>query len=165
MYDTKINLATILGIIVFLAVMAFLFYPVTSGPHRSVVGGCVSNIKQQDISQIMYASDFDDRFPNCEAWMDLCKPYIKNEDILHCPVIDRAQPDLYGYAMHIKLSSRLASDYSDLSQQVLILESAIMDRNASSGLVGFPNPSRHKRNTIAFADGHAKADESLAKYR
>lgn len=159
------NLATILAIIVILAVIAFLLMPIREQPSRSKVTACLSNIKQQCICEIMYTADNDDILPNSEAWMDLCKPYIKTEDILHCPVIDRSHADQYGYAMHYKMSNRLATKISAPADSILILESVIMDRNASSGLVGFPDPSRHKKNTIAFADGHAKVDTSLASYR
>jgi len=165
MYSSKLNLSSILAIIAILAVVALLLMPVREQPPRSKVAACLSNIKQQCLSEIMYTADNDDRLPNCEAWMDLCTPYIKNQDALHCPVIDRTHPDQYGYAMHSKMSEQLTTKIPDPADRVLILESAIMDRNASSLLVGFPNPSRHKRNTLAFADGHVKADISLAKYR
>lgn len=165
MYDTKVNLATILGIIVFLAVMAFLFYPVRSGPHRAIATTCLSNIKNQSFALTMYAADYDDILPKCEAWKDQADPYFNYPETMHCPAIYKAIKDAYGYAMNYSLSKANIAKLANPDRQVMILESIILDRNACSNLVGFPNPSRHKRNSIAFADGHAKTDTSLAKYR
>lgn len=112
-------------------------------------------------AHLIYATDNDDRLPLCERWMDLTFAYVKNESQLHCPGLDPVKTNQYGYAMNIALSSANESQLANPDQVALLFDSVILDRNACSNLVGFPDPPRHDKNSIAFADGHAIRTNSL----
>lgn len=165
MNDSKISLATILGAICIVAIIVFIFMPIYSTPTHSVRSNCVSNTKQMAIANIMYAADNDDRFVSGSDWMDQTYPCTKNEAILHCTALERSNKNIYGYAMNMDILGVKSTALANPSAKVLLFDSVILDRNAVSNLVGFPDPPRHQKNIAAFADGHAKGEDSLAKYR
>ena len=131
-------------------------------PERTA---CVINLKQIAMAHLMYAGDYDDRFPDRDVWMDVVFPYIKNKDIYHCPGIQREEPQLeiYGYCFNAELS-RAKLPPLNLELKPLAFDSVNLARNASGFVDSLPSPGRHKSetadaayNTIAYADGHAKA--------
>lgn len=144
-----------------LAVLLFpLFVPPKTESHPRL---CLTNIKMIATAHWIYAADNDDRFPLCEKWMDLTFDYFKDESRLHCPGLDPIKTNQYGYAMNIALSAADESKLANPDQTALLFDSVILDRNACSNLVGFPNPPRHIKNSVAFADGHAARTVSWPK--
>lgn len=134
-------------------VVHIIFFPVFaddgihSGPAQ-----CMSQVKQLALGVVLYAQDHDDRFPLRDAWMEANHRYLKDDAILVCP---EARQGAYGYAFNATLSSAKTPDAPP--QVILLYDSINPIRNASDRVQSLPSPGRHKgRNTIAYADGHAK---------
>src|SRR5687767_8918563 len=69
-----------------LSLLVFLLAPVIW--HAREMNGrprCIANLKQVILGTLMYAQDFDDRFPPRLRWADSVLPYIKNESLFRCP--------------------------------------------------------------------------------
>jgi prepilin-type processing-associated H-X9-DG protein len=152
----------LLMVLLVFALLGAILFPVytNGGPSRST--GCLSNVKQMGVMQIMYAADYDDRFPLRDNWMDSTQEYRKSEGILRCPTFafdEKAPKNLYGYAMNQAMSGAKIPPKPDTVP--LIFESVNLARNASGTLDSLPNPGRHNgKNMIGYADGHVKAVDS-----
>jgi len=151
--------------LVIVAFLALIFWPVHSGGGRpSERATCLSNLKQVAVGQIIYASDYDDHFPDRDVWMDTVFPYMKNERNYHCPAFqkDEPKPDTYGYCFNAELSlAKIPAKEPEFKP--LTFDSVNLARNASGAIDSLPSPGRHKSersdaayNTVAYADGHAK---------
>lgn len=153
-------LVNILAIVIFLILMSMLLFPLIpiERPRRTQ---CLANIKQLAIAAIMYSDSNDQALPLCDNWYDsLVATYAqqkRNSDKpdFFCSEIPSRKPDQIGYAMYFKMSGRKVDSIVEPEQIVLVFESVILDKNASTGLVGFGN--RHEPVAIGFADGHLKA--------
>jgi prepilin-type processing-associated H-X9-DG protein len=113
---------------------------------------CLSHIRQLGLAMLMYANDWQERFPPADRWTDVAKAYRRNEAILRCPV-DKAA---YSYAMNHNLNLARLGHIRDFSRTVLIFESTAGKKNAYDVERSWPVPPRHPGgNCVAFADGHA----------
>jgi len=103
----------------------------------------------------MYADDNDGHFPTAWSWMNRIFDYTKNESL--CRDYEGVSKGGYGYAFRSSASSLSEADIASPPHFVLIFDSILTDRNASSEPWSLPNPGRHHGlDSIAFADGHAK---------
>jgi prepilin-type N-terminal cleavage/methylation domain-containing protein len=103
---TLIELLVVIAIIAILAAILFPVFAQARAKARAI--SCLSGVKQFGTAAMMYAQDFDERFPafyiECKGcrpnaqynpqtgwepngyyWHELVLPYIKNEQILLCP--------------------------------------------------------------------------------
>lgn len=114
-------------------------------------------MKQLAAGHLIYISDYDDRFPNRDNWMDALQPYTKHETILHCPTLaETGNSQLHGYCFHSVLSNAKLPSSPETVE--LVFESINQAKNASGNLDSLPNPGRHKGfNNVAYADSHAES--------
>jgi len=142
-----------------LVAIPFLCYPFCILVNEAIKPAkgmaCLSNVKQLAMAQHMYAAENNDRLLNTQNWMDKVLYQTKSEYCFHCPGLDQSKTHQYGYAMNIKMLDLRLNSLKDPRNNVLLFDSVILDRNACSNLVGLPDPPRHGKNSIAFADGHA----------
>jgi prepilin-type processing-associated H-X9-DG protein len=142
-----------------LIVVGIVFFPpVGHGREEAKKSACLSSMKNHATAAIIYLSDYDDRFPNRDNWIDATYPYaMKGWYSVVCPeVYKEHNPQLFGYCFNAKLSNAKAP--KDATTTPLIFDSVNLARNASGGLDSLPNPGRHEgMNNIAYADGHAKS--------
>ena len=115
---------------------------------------CLSSLKQIVLGMLMYAQDHDEVLPDAAAWMDELMPYLKNDQLFHCP----SAPHLkYGYAMNAALSKRSMAEVAEPWQVAVIFDSDLGTRNAFGGPDAVANPPRHNGgNNYAYVDGHVK---------
>lgn len=136
---------------------AVLFVPVLGGggiPLRQVA---LSNVKQQALSLSMYATDFDDRLPPADQWMDASMPYLGNVDICIDPLLLDPKPGEFGFAFFRPLSGMDTTKISDIEKTPLTFQSNDLSRNANGLLDLLPYRIREKRgNVVSFVDTHAK---------
>lgn len=151
--------ALLIGFLLACAVMATVevLSPYYYADRSSPTVTCLSNAKQMATGSIIYASDFDDRFPLRHRWMDDLRPYVRNESLYHCPEVPKGA---YGYAYNAAISGKKSPP--DDANVPLIYDSQILTRNASDRVRSLPPSGRHPKNNpaknvIAYADGHAKA--------
>jgi len=130
----------------------------------------LSNIKQTATAINIYTQDNDERLPPAAKWMDVIKPYVKDEEILKSTL---ATPDIttdYGFAFREEFSLKPLEDFSDPELQAMLFDSTILSRNAHSGLETMPKPGRYGEdkdtgNLVAFIDSSAKfiRDDAIGK--
>lgn len=140
-----------------LMVLGATFFPVyacactKAGPGR----GCLSQVKQLATALIIYTSDYDDRLPNRDQWMDAIGDYAKNPKIFIDPEIKTKGQ--HGYSFDSLLSNRDINSFKKPEQQSMLFDSINLGRNASDPFSSLPNPGRHDgKNSVAYLDGHAK---------
>jgi len=115
----------------------------------------MSNAKQSGFAAAMYIDDNDNRFPEAEIWIDRLKPYSKSEGIFQD--IEGIKKGSYGYAFRKSASSIDQAEIKNPTEFVIVFDSSLMGRNATSELWSLPHPGRHKgADTVCFADTHAK---------
>lgn len=100
----------------------------------------------------MYATDYDDRMPPRDHWLDLVTSRPEFHEMDHCPLV--SGPGLVGYAMNAGVKT--ANDPSPESTP-LVYDSVNLARNAADLVTSLPLPGRHGGvNVIGYLDGHAK---------
>ncbi len=182
------TLIELLVVIAIIAVLAGILFPVFAKARGSAHGAtCISNIKQLLQAAQMYRSDYDRRLVPARNWDNshgtlgitwcvLLQPYIKNKEILTCPLDSAPQtarnstdlPHSYGinYSLtyltgygqqHLTRSMSSLEDVSelimffDMKSEVGAMGSSYMARRLSR--IAF----RHTdQASFAFLDGHAK---------
>ena len=148
----------LLVLIAVLAIGAAITVPVFGRARDSALGtSCLSNLKQQSISFLMYTQDYDETLPLAKTWVDSTYPYNKNYDVYRCPSLKKDSPEVYGYAFNSKLSGILMKKITSPNTTTMIYDSSALSKNASDAVTSLPTPPRHPRgNNIGYADGHAQ---------
>ncbi|MGM0493341.1 MAG: DUF1559 domain-containing protein [Armatimonadota bacterium] len=89
------TLIELLVVIAIIAILAAILFPVFArAREKARQTSCLSNQKQIGLGILMYAQDYDERFPPAYAgsgeqrvsgFYDCCGPYTKNEQMYVCP--------------------------------------------------------------------------------
>lgn len=84
------TLVELLVAISIIAALAALIFPVFSAARgRARQATCVSNERQLGEAMLLYAHDYDERYPLAMTrqypWTYCVKPYIRSEDVYRCP--------------------------------------------------------------------------------
>ena len=100
---TLIELLVVIAIIATLAAILFPVFAQVREKARQT--SCASNTRQLSLGVLMYAQDYDETLPPTTIasedeegvlWPDLMQPYIKNDQIRHCPSDVQGQRNSYG---------------------------------------------------------------------
>jgi len=121
------TLIDLLVVIAIIAILAAILFPVfAQAREKARQTSCLSNLKQLSSAMLMYAGDYDERFPPVVgrdsrqrnlylmSWMHLLEPYTKNRGIFVCPSSRHTSQDYeknddlvqnYGYAPTMQIRS------------------------------------------------------------
>jgi len=146
-------------------------YAVGGQVRRARVGTdadlCVTHLKQLALASLMFALDWDEELPGPahvellkqtgrasglvegpDWWTGLIYPYIRNRDLLQCPLMGEDEGSGYTYPEH--LWGKKLGDIPNPSKTILLMDS---------------DPRHDGYRAVAFADGHAKlvAEEDVPK--
>jgi prepilin-type N-terminal cleavage/methylation domain-containing protein/prepilin-type processing-associated H-X9-DG protein len=89
------TLIELLVVIAIIAILAAILFPVFArAREKARQTTCLSNLKQLQLANMMYAQDYDERYvttysyapyPVLYWWVDLLYPYTKNYQLVECP--------------------------------------------------------------------------------
>ena|SRR5690242_19713903 len=144
------------GIIVIVLFLAAIMFPVFSQARESAKSSlCMSNEKQMALGILMYTQDYDETLPTSAGWMDRMGPYVRNEQIFHCPSMVK-DSGAYGYAFNSQESGVKMEKIQQPYATVMLFDSTTLTRNAADPMTSVPSTPRHRKgNNFAYADGHA----------
>jgi prepilin-type processing-associated H-X9-DG protein len=163
--------SNLIGGVAFIALLVFIGLVVWSCPGghgiESARGtACLSNVKSLAMGLLMYEADHD-RLPHRDAWMDSLQPHLTKRTpdpgyLEMCPAVKRDKMQGYGYAFNSLLSQKKVSAIAAPEEVPIVYDSINYSRNASDPVNSLPHPGRHMgKNSVAFADGHAKRVSQL----
>jgi hypothetical protein len=132
--------------------------------QRSV---CMKNVRDIAKASLIYAVDFDDRFPPAASWMDATSAYLGGSGAAadartRCPKVKTMGAAFFGYAFNSELSLKETARVTSPETTPLILETPEPGRNVSARGSRMPRPKRHmERDVIGYADGGVGVDPPL----
>jgi hypothetical protein len=151
--------AAVISVLVIVVVLlgAALLLPVRHHGGSSKNTWSLSNVKQHALALAMYSTDFDDRLPEAEGWIDLSMPYSKNEDVYVDPLLVDRKPGESGYAFFLPMSGVDSMKVEAPDKMPMTFQSSDLSRNANGYLDLLPNRLQKRRgNIVSFIDAHAK---------
>ncbi|MHB8637062.1 MAG: hypothetical protein ACYC96_11395 [Fimbriimonadaceae bacterium] len=151
--------------IVLIAVFAAILFPAFR--HARIVAvrrTALSRMQSLAAASLLYATDNDDRLPMASTWMDSLAKYDRGRRDFYSPGVrqpNSRQPRAYGIAFMRSLSGVKLDAVQRPTERVLLFDSTLTERNASSGLETLPKPPRYGSaetggNVLAFVDGHVE---------
>jgi prepilin-type processing-associated H-X9-DG protein len=149
-----------LGMSVFIIMgLAVILFPVfAQAREKARQTSCLNNIKQMSLGMLMYTQDYDGKFPPTPGWMDKIAPYIKKEEVYHCPTAKSDDGNAYGYSFNAQVSTVSVTKIASPATTALVFDSIAEGRSASAKGLQVMTPGRHARtNNIGYTDGHAQA--------
>jgi len=170
-------------VIAIIAILAAILFPVfAKAREKARQANCQSNEKQIALALLMYAQDYDERFPNhCRndgltssfntCWMGVALPYIKNNQVFTCPSKSGGSWS-YGWDLRGNDRRRLG-DYQFPAEKILFTEhdqhgggylryqtccsNAGATDSHVAGHDSSAGPAPHNEGcNVAFVDGHVK---------
>lgn len=135
------------------AVLSQLMPRLIRGRENARRASCQTNLKQVALATLMYAQDYDEKYPPARKWNDAIQPYAESEQIYHCPSVTGSK---YGYAMNWRFSGKSLATVKSPAETITHYDSKTLKRNAVGG-GGKDIAFRHLDGAnYAFADGHIK---------
>jgi prepilin-type N-terminal cleavage/methylation domain-containing protein/prepilin-type processing-associated H-X9-DG protein len=84
------TLIELLVVIAIIAILASILFPVFARARENARrSSCSSNMKQIMLGVLQYVQDYDEKYPlrdtSTRSWTIFVQPYLKSEQIFHCP--------------------------------------------------------------------------------
>ncbi|MBI5833447.1 MAG: DUF1559 domain-containing protein [Armatimonadetes bacterium] len=143
--------------------------------HAEADDQCRTNLKQVALGVLMYSEDYDSKLPaesqagtQPQDWRDAIYPYIKNDEVLQCPLWQGEKRSSYGYN-GFYLSYRRRGRMDAPAQTVLLCDAGRDDAGETLKKYYHVDPPamathkwvvrpdfRHQGCNVAYVDGHVK---------
>ena len=135
-----------------LPIFAAILFPVfAQAREKAVQASCMANLKQLQLSTLMYAKDHDDHLPMRDKWCDQTLRYVRNEAVYVCPSL----PDeRCGYAYNARLDRLTLDDLREPARTVGLFD-AKGGWNAAGG-AELVDPRHNGGANVTYVDGHVK---------
>jgi len=181
------TLIELLVVIAIIAILAAILFPVFArAREKARQTSCISNLKQLALGLLMYAQDYDNKFPGqnmahypggpttyandacCverNIWFEVTQPYIKNRQIGRCPSHDDTWPGrpatIYGPGgvQHYKFKHAVCSRGDGVKDSQFAWPAQqlmLREYRAAHNDNACCGCSASSQYNCAFFDGHAK---------
>lgn len=147
--------------LLFVPILAAIFFPAFAQARAYArEANCMSNIKQNAMTILVYSQDYDEHFPPGRNWMTRIDSYFpkgSDRSSLHCPeAAPLQQPDWqtrFGYAYDSRLSSKAMAKIDGPEKTWMLYDSTNLSRDATDP--GVSLAYRHIRQAnVSMTDGH-----------
>ena len=146
------------GCLIVIVAAAAVFPILANSRDAAIKTKSLSNVKQGGVALMLYATDWDDRLPPSDRWVDLAAKGYEANIVLPGP--DREfRPERIHHAMNSALSRRELSKIEDIASDVVVtFWSTDPERNANDNLesVNWAG-SRRSYTLMSFLDTSARA--------
>lgn len=142
-----------LAMVLVVAVVAAFFLPTSSSKEASPRTHCMSRLKQLATGSLIYAADWQEKFPG-EGWHEaLGSTGLKGTNVFSCFDAD-AHGRVGGYALHSEMAGKDSSRVGKPEEEILFFEIDAWSFNVIANLAA-RNGSRHQgKSIVAYADSH-----------
>ena len=153
------TLIELLVVIAIIAILAAILFPVFARARENARrSSCQSNEKQIALGFKQYTSDYDEKYPIKESWVNAINVYTKSAQILRCPSASGGTASDIDYSYNQNLSSLNESKVEATALTILNAEST---RGAATAATSFGTTAtagtRHfDGSNYSFVDGHVK---------
>lgn len=140
--------------LVITSILAAILFPVFArGREQARSSVCQTNIRQLCQAALLYADDYNGKYPPAANWCDATRGFVKQSDVYKDP----SAPDRpCGYGFSSALGGISEADVTAPADTVLIFESDL-GWNANGGREAMITRSRHYGGfNIGYADSHVK---------
>jgi hypothetical protein len=138
-------------------ILGAIMFPVFSRAREAARStSCLSHGKQLATALMMYAQDYDERFPPAKTWESGLTPYTKDSTLTVCPSF---APGKHAYAYNTWMSLRTEDKIDSPAEAPLFFESRLGTPNAADAVVSFDPRHVHgngKAGVVAFANGSVR---------
>lgn len=146
-----------------LGFVCWILFPTEQPKSASFGASCISNMRQIATAELLYTTDYDDRFSSATHWIEESEPYTHSTEsqgdyhIYTCPAVQ--SPNQYGYAMADGMSRALVPKIKHQESTVLIFETPVLKADAHFPAAAPVVPFRHNgARVFAYVDGHVKTE-------
>jgi len=176
------TLIELLVVIAIIAILAAILFPVfAKAREKARQSSCASNLKQIGLGYVQYRQDYDETSPlswpvtgpegtratSCGGnpsywWQDALAPYIKNEQIFHCPSGDRLSaciiPVIVGYAPSQEMSMGVKDAAVPKPSDTFMIADCQLNASIYPHDTKGAIACRHSgKFNVTYFDGHVKA--------
>jgi len=145
-FRLRLSLVEILVVVLIMSILAAILFPVFArAREKARQTSCQSNLRQIGLGMLMFAADHGDRLPDAPRWTEQVLPYIKNEQLLQCPM-DRSRAKV-SYAMNPRYSGANPKDFEHPEELIVAFD---------ADETGRPVARHNDGLDCLFMDGHVK---------